>query len=102
MHGFPDGHQLVSWRHINLMRKFFRSVRLVLGPGGIVKISTNQNATGVNLPDVIASAQDAGFEHVKEVQFDEWELADYKRAFGDYRDTTTYQKRCVLITSLFR
>ena len=71
--GFPDGHQMVSWRHINLMRLFFRSVRNVLGSKGIVKISTNANATGVNLPDVIQSAESAHLVLTQQVQFDDWE-----------------------------
>lgn len=86
VNGFRDGHPYVQFRHVNLMRKFFRSARSVVEDGSIIKVTTNQNATGVNAKDLVATAQDSGFKLANKSRFDDWELSDYDRAFGDYRD----------------
>merc|ERR1719316_754395 len=77
--GFHDGHPFVHWRHVNLMRKFFKSVRQVMKIGGMVKVSTNEASTGVDAADMVKSAELLGFKLDKKVPFNDWELSDYDR-----------------------
>lgn len=84
--GFFDGHPFVRWRHVNLMRLFFRALRGFVAPGGSVKVASNRGATGVRYSDIIGGASDSEFVHVETFPFTEWQLRDYWRSFGDRRD----------------
>ncbi len=70
------------------MRKFFKSVRQVMKAGGLVKVSTNELSTGVDAKDMVTSAELLGFKLKEQIIFNDWELSDYDRAFGDYRDVS--------------
>jgi len=54
--------------------------------GGIVKVSSNSNATGVRYTDIICGAKASEFEHTETVPFMEWQLREYLRSYGDKRD----------------
>lgn len=84
--GFFDGHPIVNWRHENLMRLFFRALRSFMKPGGIVKVSSNQGATGVRYSYIVGSALQNEFMHVETIPFLEWHLHRYGRSYGDKRD----------------
>lgn len=86
--GFFDGHPFVRWRHANLMILFFRALRSFVKPGGIVKIASNSNATGVRYTDIMEAAQGSEFRHVETMPFLEWILHNYRRSYGDRRDET--------------
>jgi len=85
--GFFDSHPLVNWRHENLMRLFFRSLRSFVKPGGLVKVSSNSGAVGVRYSYVVDSALENEFLHVETMPFMEWQLHRYGRSYGDRRDT---------------
>jgi len=84
--GFFDGHPFVRWRHANLMILFFRALCSVMKPGGLVKIASNSNATGVRYSDILEAAQTSEFVHVETVPFLDWVLHNYRRSYGDRRD----------------
>lgn len=84
--GFFDGHPFVRWRHENLMILFFRALRGFVKPGGIVKVASNSNATGVKYSDIMLAADASEFEHFETVPFLEWQLRAYMRSYGDRRD----------------
>jgi len=86
--GFYDGHPFVRWRHANLMFLFFRELRSFVKPDGSVKVSSNSRATGVRFSDIIDGAKASEFEHVETFPFLEWQLANYRRSYGDRRDAT--------------
>eukprot|EP00933_Yihiella_yeosuensis_P081105 TRINITY_DN94645_c0_g1_i1.p1 TRINITY_DN94645_c0_g1~~TRINITY_DN94645_c0_g1_i1.p1 ORF type:complete len:574 (+),score=152.71 TRINITY_DN94645_c0_g1_i1:65-1786(+) len=85
--GFFDGHPFVRWRHENLMHLFFRALRGFVKEGGIVKVASNSNATGVRFSDIITGAENSEFVHIETVPFLEWALRNYLRSYGDRRDT---------------
>lgn len=85
--GFFDGHPFVRWRHANLMSLFFRALMNFVKPGGIVKVSSNSNATGVRYSDILQAAEASEFMHVETVPFLEWVLRNYGRSYGDRRDS---------------
>lgn len=84
--GFFDSHPFVRWRHENLMQLFFRALRGFVKPSGIVKVSSNSNATGVRYSDIMSAAMLSEFVHVETVPFLEWRLRSYRRSYGDRRD----------------
>ncbi|CAE7724277.1 unnamed protein product [Symbiodinium pilosum] len=84
--GFFDGHPFVRWRHENLMHLFFRALRCFVKKGGVVKVASNCNATGVRYSDIILGAQQSEFAHVETFPFLEWQLRNYRRSYGDRRD----------------
>mmetsp|Transcript_58831 Transcript_58831/g.137809 ORF Transcript_58831/g.137809 Transcript_58831/m.137809 type:complete len:620 (+) Transcript_58831:43-1902(+) len=84
--GFFDGHPFVRWRHENLMHLFFRALRGFVKPGGVVKVASNANATGVRFSDILTGAQNSEFLHVETMPFLEWSLRSYRRSYGDRRD----------------
>jgi len=84
--GFFDGHPLVNWRHENLMRLFFRALRVYMKPGGSVKVASNMGAVGVRFSYIVESAVRAEFIHVETISFLEWHLHRYGRSYGDRRD----------------
>merc|ERR1712176_2232 len=84
--GFFDGHPVVNWRHENLMRLFFRALRFFVKPGGIVKVSSNANATGVRFSYIVGGAIENEFNHSESMPFTEWALHRYGRSYGDNRD----------------
>ncbi|CAE7348112.1 unnamed protein product [Symbiodinium natans] len=84
--GFFDGHPFVRWRHENLMHLFFRALRGFVKKGGVVKVASNCNATGVRYSDIILGAQQSEFIHVETFPFLEWQLRNYRRSYGDRRD----------------
>lgn len=86
VNGFFDGHPFVRWRHENLMHLFFRALRAFVKPGGVVKVSSNSNATGVRYSDIMTGAASSEFVHVETVPFLEWQLRGYRRSYGDRRD----------------
>lgn len=86
--GFFDSHPFVRWRHENLMQLFFRALRGFVKPGGIVKVSSNSNATGVRYSDIISAAAFSEFVHIETLPFLEWRLRNYRRSYGDRRDST--------------
>lgn len=88
--GFFDGHPFVRWRHANLMHLFFRALRGFVKPGGCVKVSSNSRATGVRYSDIISGASNSDFVHEETFPFLDWQLARYRRSYGDRRDV---QKR---------
>merc|ERR1712217_28172 len=57
-------------------------------PGGIVKVASNSRATGVRFSDIIEGANACEFTHVETFPFLEWQLAGYRRSYGDRRDAT--------------
>jgi len=83
---FFDNHPFVRWRHENLMHLFFRALRSFVQPGGIVKVSSNANATGVRFSDIILGGKNSEFVHVETFPFLEWQLRNYGRSYGDRRD----------------
>jgi len=83
---FFDNHPFVRWRHENLMHLFFRALRCFVQPGGIVKVSSNANATGVRFSDIILGAKNSEFVHIETFPFLEWQLRNYGRSYGDRRD----------------
>jgi len=85
--GFFDGHPFVRWRHENLMHLFFRALRGFVKPGGVVKVASNSNATGVRFSDILSGAQNSEFLHVETMPFLEWSLRYYHRSYGDRRDS---------------
>lgn len=85
--GFFDGHPFVRWRHENLMSLFFAALRTFVKPGGLVKVSSNSRATGVRFTDIIGAAVHNEFRHVETVPFLEWQLRNYRRSYGDRRDS---------------
>lgn len=85
--GFFDGHPIVNWRHENLMRLFFRALRLFMVPGGIVKVASNAGAVGVRFSYIVSSAAENEFEHFETMPFLSWALHRYGRSYGDRRDT---------------
>lgn len=84
--GYFDGQPFVNWRHLNLMTLFFRALRSVVRPNAQVRVSSNANATGVRSAGIIMSAEASEFIHAESVQFHEWVLHRYNRAYGDKRD----------------
>ncbi|CAK0886766.1 unnamed protein product [Prorocentrum cordatum] len=84
--GFFDGHPFVRWRHENLMHLFFSALRVFVKPGGVVKVASNANATGVRFSDIMMAAEMNEFTHVETVPFLEWQLRGYLRSYGDRRD----------------
>lgn len=84
--GFYDGHPFVRWRHANLMHLFFRSLRAFMKPGASVKVASNSGATGVRFSDILTGASAGEFVHCETFPFLEWQLADYRRSYGDRRD----------------
>lgn len=90
--GFRDGHPMVSWRHVNLMRKFFRSSREVCRDEGMIVVTTNEKAHGVNAPDMVKFAEVNEFKNVEKFSFTDWNLSAYERAFGDYRDCSAAKR----------
>jgi len=84
--GFFDSHPMVNWRHENLMRLFFRALRFFVKPGGIVKVSSNGNATGVRFSYIVGGAIENEFNHTESMPFTEWALHRYGRSYGDKRD----------------
>jgi len=84
--GFFDGHPFVRWRHENLMHLFFRALRGFVQKGGVVKVASNCNATGVRYSDIVLGAQNSEFIHVETFPFLEWQLRNYRRSYGDRRD----------------
>jgi len=84
--GFFDGHPFVRWRHENLMSLFFRALRGFVKEGGLVKVSSNSNATGVRYGDIMQAASMSEFVHVETIPFLEWQLRGYRRSYGDRRD----------------
>lgn len=84
--GFFDGHPFVRWRHENLMHLFFCALRTFVKPGGVVKVASNANATGVRFSDIMSAARDSEFVHVETLPFIEWQLRSYLRSYGDRRD----------------
>jgi len=84
--GFFDGHPVVNWRHENLMRLFFRSLRTYVKPGGFVKVASNCGAVGVRFSYIIGGALENEFLHIETVPFLEWHLHRYGRSYGDKRD----------------
>lgn len=86
--GFFDGHPFVRWRHANLMHLFFRALRHFVKPGGCVKVASNSGATGVRFSDIIGGARASEFMHDETFPFLEWQLARYRRSYGDRRDAT--------------
>jgi len=86
--GFFDGHPFVRWRHENLMQLFFRALCAFVKPGGVVKVSSNSNATGVRYSDIMMAAKLSEFVHIETVPFLEWQLRGYRRSYGDRRDAS--------------
>lgn len=86
MKGFFDGHPIVNWRHENLMRLFFRSLRSFVKPGGIVKLASNMSAVGVRYSYIVGSAIENEFIHTETMPFLEWHMHRYGRSYGDKRD----------------
>uniref|UniRef100_A0A7S0A692 25S rRNA (uridine-N(3))-methyltransferase BMT5-like domain-containing protein n=1 Tax=Pyrodinium bahamense TaxID=73915 RepID=A0A7S0A692_9DINO len=84
--GFFDSHPFVRWRHENLMQLFFRALRGFVKPGGVVKVASNSQATGVRYSDIMAAAMLSEFVHVETMPFLEWRLRNYRRSYGDRRD----------------
>jgi len=84
--GFFDSHPLVNWRHENLMRLFFRSLRTFVKPGGTVKVASNAGAVGVRYSYIVGGAIQNEFKHVETMPFLEWHLHRYGRSYGDRRD----------------
>merc|ERR1740129_2514836 len=84
--GFFDGHPFVRWRHENLMHLFFRALRAFVKPGGVVKVSSNSNATRVRYSDILGAANRSEFGHIETVPFLDWQLRGYRRSYGDRRD----------------
>lgn len=84
--GFFDSHPLVNWRHENLMRLFFRALRYVVKPGGLVKVSSNAGAVGVRYSYIVGGALENEFIHTETMPFMEWHLHRYGRSYGDRRD----------------
>merc|ERR1740121_1385153 len=84
--GFFDAHPFVHWRHENLMHLFFRALRAFMKRGGIVKVASNSNATGVRYTTIMEAAALNEFVHMETVPFQEWLLRKYNRSFGDKRD----------------
>jgi len=85
--GFFDSHPLVNWRHENLMRLFFRSLRTFVKPGGTVKVASNAGAVGVRYSYIVGGAIENEFKHVENMPFTEWHLHRYGRSYGDRRDS---------------
>jgi hypothetical protein len=85
--GFFDSNALVNWRHENLMRLFFRSLRFYVKPGGIVKVASNAKAVGVRFSYIIGGAEENEFEHIETFPFLDWSLHRYYRSYGDKRDS---------------
>lgn len=85
--GFFDGHPIVNWRHENLMRLFFRTLRTYALPGCVVKVASNSGAVGVRFSYIINSALGNEFVHVETIPFLQWQLHRYGRSYGDRRDT---------------
>merc|ERR1711920_223451 len=54
--------------------------------GGMVKISSNGNAQGVQYSDILSAAGASEFVHVETIPFLEWTLRNYRRSYGDRRD----------------
>lgn len=84
--GFFDGHPFVRWRHENLMHLFFSALRPFVKPGGVVKVASNANATGVRFSDIMMAAEMNEFRHVETFPFPQWQLRGYGRSYGDRRD----------------
>jgi len=84
--GFYDGHPFVRWRHENLMHLFFRALRSFVQQGGVVKIASNSNATGVRFSDILSAADSNEFLHVETYPFQDWVVNRYRRSYGDRRD----------------
>merc|ERR1712129_474423 len=57
-------------------------------PGGCVKVASNSGATGVRFSDIIGGARGSEFVHDETFPFLEWQLANYRRSYGDRRDAT--------------
>merc|ERR550525_1095582 len=68
------------------MQLFFRALRAFVKEGGVVKVSSNSNATGVRYSDIMTAAKLSEFVHIETVPFLEWQLRNYQRSYGDRRD----------------
>merc|ERR1740121_2513945 len=68
------------------MRLFFRALRSFVKPGGQVKVSSNERATGVRYQYIVGGAIENEFIHVETMPFLEWHLHRYGRSYGDRRD----------------
>merc|ERR1719416_270680 len=84
--GFFDGHPVVNWRHENLMRLFFRALRVFMKPGGIVKVASNMGAVGVRYSYIVGGGIENEFIHTETMPFTQWQLHRYGRSYGDKRD----------------
>jgi len=91
--GFLDTNPLIRWRHVNLMRRFFFSVRAVLKPQGCVVVTSNAKTKHVTEDEVIQAAITANFELEEQFPFPEWIYSSYERCFGDSRDDPSKRRR---------
>jgi len=91
--GFFDTDALVRWRHVNLMRKFFFSVRKILQARGTVVITSNARTKHVTEDEVIKAGQTANFSLEEQFPFPEWKYCQYDRCFGDNRDHPSKKRK---------